>query len=207
MLRNVSICIQSENLAFVSLCLNLSAKNAWEGQAPSQGYYYFCTVLSYSILKIPNQQMLFTFKTGQSPANHIRKINIWRITEFNQITPIWVHLCHVLSFSSSWLCAQGYRQTLQYADLTSLLNSLSSCFQIFKLSRRTQICVFLTWTQVHRCHPVVTYRGRCWPREFQQCLFMFVYPSLPPKMLKAYCIYNSKSYTAASRFYSIIVLL
>lgn len=71
MLQNVSICIQSENLVFVSLCLNLSAENAWEAQALSQGYHYFCTVLSYSILKLPNQQMLISFKTGQSPANHI----------------------------------------------------------------------------------------------------------------------------------------
>lgn len=92
---------------------------------------------------------------------------------FNQFTPTWLHLCHVLSFSSSRLGTQGYRQTLQQADLTSLLNLFSPCFQILK---KKQICVLLlslTWMWLRRSDPVVMYRGKRWPREFQQWLFMF----------------------------------
>lgn len=53
------------------------------------------------------------------------------------------------------------------------------------------------------------YRGRCWPRDFQQCLFKFVkcLPLFAPKILMTFCIYNIKRYSAASRLYGIFVLL
>lgn len=131
-------------------------------------------LLSYSTLKIWNQQMLFTFKTGQSFAG---KINIWRINECNQITSFWVHFCHILSLScSAWL----FRAVDKHGSM--LLSQAISihflpCSQILKLSRRTQICFFLAWMQPHRDCPGVTYGGRYWPRELQQ---RNAYPFIPP---------------------------
>lgn len=85
-------------------------------------------------LKLLHQQVLFTFKTGQRTDN-----SIWRviITEFNQITPLWVCLSRTDYSRSHWVRrAKGKHPAF---DLSSLCNSVSPGFQMLKLSRRIQI--------------------------------------------------------------------
>lgn len=135
------------------------------------------------------------------------KNNNWRITEFHQITPIWLCLCHILTSAAaaSWVLRAMDKHAA--SDLISLFNSFSPGFQILNLSRKIQKKFLLTWVQLCGGYSVGMCRGTCWPREFQQCLYRFakcLSLFLTLKTLKTFCIKALKGIQGQAGFTALL---